>query len=464
MRVKPEAMIIFKRRSVSLPRNTSGNVALITALVVLPIMLMAGGAIDIQRFLKQKTQMQMAVDSAVIAASKLQFEGDRQLAAESFIASNLREQNVIIDDYTTTIDVIDKSRRARVNATVSAQLDTAMLGIIGIDHFNIVVSSEAEQVASFSEIALVLDISSSMTGTKIARLKPAARDFVNVFMDDGGDELTSISIVPFGGSVNIAPLFEEYVVNDTTSNTDPDAATYQAQDLATDGFRFTGADTCIEYADTDFGIDDLPENSRGQLPDFWRYAAQNPYCPEESSAILLNSSTASDLIDHINGMTLSDGTGMEIGALWGLKALSPAMRGKLGGDHDTRPANFGNRFTTKTMLIMADGGITSQDRPLDPSNPDAYDPSNLMVSLEKGDFFNPNDTTLNRFLNTCEEAKSHGVIIFTVGFEVRPSSIAEEALERCASSSAMFHRASTVSIDDVFRSIALEIGELQLTE
>ena len=437
---------------------------MLTALIVLPVMLMAGGAIDISRLLKQKTQMQMAVDSAVVAAAKLKFDGDRTLAAESYIASNLMEQNVLIDDYTSNIEVRDNRRRVQVNATVDAQLETTILGIIGIDHFNISVSSEAQQSATFTEIAVVLDISSSMAGTKINRLKPAATDFINVFMEDDGHELTSISIIPFGGTVNIAPLFDEYVVDANFSNTDPDAAEYQSQNLATDGFRFTGGDTCIEYAATDFDINDLPNNARGQLPNFWRWGAQNPYCPEQSSAVLFNSSTPSELTDHIDGMTLSDGTGMEIGALWGLKALSPQMRGKLGGDHSNRPANFDNRFTTKTMVIMADGGITGQERPLDPANPDAFDPANQMISVERGDFFNTNDSTLNRFLSTCEEAKAQGIIVYSVGFEVPSSSIAQEALEQCATSPGQYYAASTVSIDDVFESIALQIGELQLTE
>lgn len=436
------------------------------ALSFLPLMILIAGAIDFQRVLHQKSQIQSAVDAAVLAATRVDFQGDREQAGRDYIEANLQSHNILLDQYIADVKVEkDNRRQTRVQANVSGRLKTSILGLAGIPHVDISVSARAEQSAAFTEIALVLDVSSSMNGAKIANLKPAATDFVDALMRDNGHELTAISLIPFGGTVNLGALFDTYVINDTIGNRDPDAAEYQSNDLATDGFTFTNGGNCIEYDASDFGIDRIPNQSRGQFPpSYFRYAPMNPYCPEDTSEMFLNSSDSLELQDRINAMTLSDGTGMETGMLWGLKALSPSMKGRLGGDHSDRPEAFDKATTRKFIVLMADGGITSQHRPLDPYNPDTFDPANLNVYIERGNIGGTGDTTVNRFLGSCADANSNGIEVFTIGFMVPSGSLAADLLRDCATRPENYFAASTVSIDDVFEKIALSIGELQITQ
>ena len=191
---------------------------------------------------------------------------------------------------------------------------------------------------------MVLDISSSMRGSRLTSLKTASTEFVDIMLNDTTKDSTSINVVPFGGTVNIGEdLFEEFAVELTAFGTtlDPNEATYDiGTAVETSDFRFSDGNYCIEAVQTDYGTNILPRNSRGQVPDFWRWWNNHPWCPEEASSVFLNSNDADEIKSHLNGMVLSDGTGMDIGALWGLKTLSPSFRGELGGDFSDRPSRF----------------------------------------------------------------------------------------------------------------------------
>ncbi len=64
--------------------------------------------------------------------------------------------------------------------------------------------------------------------------------------------------------------------------------------------------------------------------------------------------------------------------------------------------------------------------------------------------------------NICNAAKTYGVTIYTIGFEVKdPSAI---VMEDCASSPSHFFRVAGDEIGDAFRSIARQVNELRLIQ
>ncbi len=69
-----------------------------------------------------------------------------------------------------------------------------------------------------------------------------------------------------------------------------------------------------------------------------------------------------------------------------------------------------------------------------------------------------------RMGNVCTAAKSNGVVIYTIGFEIAEGGIAETALQGCASSLTNYYRVEGVDITGAFSSIAGNVQSLRLTQ
>ena len=147
----------------------------------------------------------------------------------------------------------------------------------------------AIQSSTNVELAMVLDISSSMRGDKLAKLKEAADDFVDQILNDKNIALTSINLIPFGGTVNIQSLFDELAVPEASATVDPNSTEYnKSTNVPNLLFRFTDGDKCIEYRHDEFDSGMLPNFQRAQVPHFWKWNNFNPWCPQDESAVLLN--------------------------------------------------------------------------------------------------------------------------------------------------------------------------------
>ena len=328
-----------------------GNVIMFVALSLLPIMVLIGGAIDITRATTAKTQLRAAIDGAALAAASLSQNGATDEVVRDYIDSNL--DNIRGQFNSLSVDI--RSNRSinsnEVIIEVHGKLPTAFLGIINHSELDVVAETTAQQAVSNIELAMVLDISSSMRGNKVANLRDAAEDFVEEMLEDENEDTTSINFIPFGGTVNVGnQFFSRFASNENGIRLDPTETRYsQGKDIPAETFRFTNGNTCLEYGNNFFNDRFLALGKHGQVPHFWRWWNFHPWCPEDASAVVFNSNDEDDLKDRIRSMTLSDGTGMNIGAMWGLKSLSPAWQGELGGDFSERPAAYGDPDTIKAM-------------------------------------------------------------------------------------------------------------------
>ena len=295
------------------------------------------------------------------------------------------------------------------------------------------------------------------------------------------EEYTSVSIVPFGGTVNLGPLFDNYVVEEVTANVDPSKSDYENSNAATGNFRFTEGGNCIENDDGDYDMEDIAPNSRSQVPHFWKWNDFNPWCPTSNSEIFLNSRDKDALIAHVEGMDLSDGTGMEVGALWAAKALSPALRGSVGGDFPDRPFDYDPSVTNKVLIVMADGGITAQFRPDDYSMYNTHtnretnnadygngsgnqgNNSNQWTAVSKGGINHGTNRTAGRYAAICDAAKANGVMVFTIGYQITNSGH-EDVLKSCATSESYHYDVESLDISNAFAQIAAALDDLRIEQ
>jgi Flp pilus assembly protein TadG len=180
-----------------------GNVTITVAFASVALIGFVGAAVDYSRANSLKAAMQGALDATTLKLGReyynlsgqpLQNQGDA-----IFAAIFTRPEAI-----SPTIKVV--SNQSTIQATGSASLDTAFLGVLGIKKLNIdATSTTAFAVQSSLRVALVLDNTGSMSQAgKMPALQTAAK---NMLAKLQGGSTTSgdvyVSIIPFVKDVNL---------------------------------------------------------------------------------------------------------------------------------------------------------------------------------------------------------------------------------------------------------------------
>lgn len=468
---------------------SDANVAMLLALSIIPLIAVAGFAIDYSRMLSAQKRLSLLLDQAVLASANLNSQEDPKDLITSWLETQLIDEGVSASDITLDVDANLTSSSREVAATASLNVDLLLMPVVGQHIGTVTAEAKAVQYLADIEIALALDVSSSMRGSRIANLKKAATGFIDLVLTDGSKSSTSISLIPYGGSVNVGrDLFERYAVevSDSFTQLNPSKAQYNnSAKVEAGAFRFSDGNYCIENTRADYNEKDLPVNSRGQVANFWVWWNNHPWCPEQESSVLLNTNNAAALKAHINGMTLSDGTASQQGAMWALKALSPDLRGALAGDFPNRPLDFGRTDVKKVLIIMTDGRISDQFRPQDPSigsihtnvtnkapNTDANNQyrkgnkRNRQKILSRGTASNSasSESGSGRFKRVCDQANKLGMDVYTIGFQIKRGSDPDKLLAYCASTPLNYFFVEGLNLEATFQSIAAEISDLRLSQ
>ena len=166
--------------------TTDGNVAMIFGLVAVIMIMAAGAGIDVARAVSMKTRLSSALDAAALAVgTQLDLDEDElEAMAQKYFDANYPE-----DALGETDDVQLVQNGEKISLSVHGSVDTMLLKIVNINHFDLNVANEVTRSANNIEVALVLDITGSMclpdSGcTKIADLKVAAKDMVDMIVQD----------------------------------------------------------------------------------------------------------------------------------------------------------------------------------------------------------------------------------------------------------------------------------------
>lgn len=179
-------------------KNQRGNVALIFALSLLPITLLVGGSVDLSRMRVERTRLQSATDAAALAASLMPVNSSDaavRAAIDSFMAANY--------DGVITSTIMDRDGTA-VGIDVVASVPMTFAALLGASHRPVSASARAERGGVNVEVALVLDVTGSMAGSRIVDLKDAANDLIDIVVQDVQQPYyTKMAIVPYSNAVNL---------------------------------------------------------------------------------------------------------------------------------------------------------------------------------------------------------------------------------------------------------------------
>ncbi|WP_293855799.1 TadE/TadG family type IV pilus assembly protein [uncultured Alsobacter sp.] len=387
-------------------KDTRGNFGVITAVMMVPLAIGAGGAVDYSRTVAAKTKLQAAVDSAaLILAHDARTSTLPQLQAR---AETLVTQ--MFGSSTTGIASLKSVALTRNDKTIrivaAAQAPTTTLKMAGMSAMDMNVASESAYGTRKIEVALVLDNTGSMAGTKITELRKAAKNLVTTLQGvqtDAGS--VKIGLVPFTTQVRLDTAMKD-----------------QAWlDFATYGVAKASWGGCVTDRNQPFDVTDA---GAALVP------AVN--CAAGTLARVVPLSTNFDALrTSIDGMTAGGNTNITIGLSWGMAALSNA-------EPLTGAAPDGSADVEKFMIVLTDGDNT-QNR---------WSTSKVTID--------------NRTRAACDTAKtaSRGIKLYTIRVIDGDANL----LRDCASNTSMFYDVKQASdLDAVFRKIAQEIAAIRIT-
>jgi len=199
-----------------------GNIAVIFAITMVPMMGFIGAAVDYSRAVNARTAMQTALDTAALMISKDASSltaAQITTKAQAYFNALYNHPEVGSVAVTAAYTASSGGTPAKVVMTGSGSMPTNFMKVAGYPTLNFNVGSTTSWGSTKMRVAMALDNTGSMASSgKIGALQTAAKDLIDKLMataGTNGDVL--ISIVPFANVVNIGTGFKNQVWMDYSS-------------------------------------------------------------------------------------------------------------------------------------------------------------------------------------------------------------------------------------------------------
>jgi Flp pilus assembly protein TadG len=342
---------------------TDGNIAVIFALALVPLLGFVGVAVDYSRANSARTAMQSALDSAALMVS-------RDLSSGAITADQVasKSQSYFDSLYTGT-----ESGAIKVTATYTAKdssgsstivlkgqgtVATDFMKIVGQDTVAIGSTTTTTWGGTRLRVAMALDVTGSMASAgKMSAMKTAAKGLVDTLRASAqsADDVY-ISVVPFAQMVNVGSsnrnaswvkwdVWEEITGSCSWWWLTSKASCENAGRTWSSANRnqWTGCVTDRDQpADT---TKDAPTSNATKFP-----AADYDACPAQILGMTsaYSSSNATTIKNKIDALSPNGGTNQAIGMHWAWMSL-------LTGDPLNTPSKDTNYKYTDAIILLSDG-------------------------------------------------------------------------------------------------------------
>ena len=429
-------------------RSEHGNITVILSIAMIPVLLAAGSAIDYARLLSTRTALTAATDAAAlqIANSKLTSQDALETQAQDIIARNYAEDRfgalVRLDLHTdsTTVDLATR-----------VKFETTFMQLAGIKFIDLDVISQVKKSGSNLEVALVLDVTQSMAGTKIKALKSAAKEFVDLVVADSQTPFYSkVALVPYSSAVNVGSLTTT-VRGSVTSGTcsSPGCSKYRFNRSSSDvgGTQTYSISNCVTERTGAYAFTDKPPS----VAKMGRHYAPNCL----SSQVKPLRSNKSDIKGDIESLNVQGSTAGHVGFEGGWYALAKDVELWSGSEE---PAAYGTAKLKKIAIVMTDGEYnTAYCNGVLSKNSIGYGNDRINCNATNGDSFEQAKTL-------CAEMKKKKIEIYTIGFDVGSDADVIDVLSTCASGADhAFLAATSAELTSVFKAIGRKLTALRIS-
>jgi len=485
-----------------------GNIAVIFALALLPILSATGAAVDITRALQVKARLSSALDAAGLAAGKKIDSDDATIiaTAQAYFDANYPADALGVPGH-LEVNITQNT----IQLQVSADVDTTIMRIMGFDEITVGANTEITRAITGLEVALALDNTGSMSGTKLANLKTASHNLLTIlFGEETRPEFLKVSLVPFAAGVNVGPNFNtEWLDMAGTSSIHSENFT-TGTNLWTlfNNANLVNRDWNGCVMERPGGLDELDTPPTPGSPDTYfvpwlapdeigtatsnasgysnSYLADGSFSAgttnstkQKSTAKYVNASVSSTsrgpayncantqivteltndklLLDSkIDAMVADYMTHIPVGLAWAWRTLSPGapyMEGALYDDEDT----------IKALVLMTDGDNTLQSA--SGHNRSTFSAYGYLEKMRLGtNSASTGVTRLNeKTARMCTNIKAAGIRLYTIAFQVTATTTLN-LLRDCATSPDMaFSSSDGAALNTAFTTIATELASLRIS-
>jgi Flp pilus assembly protein TadG len=486
----------------------NGNVAMMFAITAIPLLAMVGGAIDYSNAYRVKERLQTAVDSAALAVARdgADMDDDQiEELANAFFNAHFDPANI------GTVTSIQVSRNdATVELHVTGTVPTWMLSVIGVDTFHLAADTTVLVENTTAEIALVLDNSGSMSGSKISSLRSAANLLVDTLYGSVDDNPNLMfSLVPFTSAVNVGTQNKNASWIDGNGN-----SPLHSLEFSVPTSRFELYDRisnvswpgCVEARSYPMDVDDTEPNLANPetlfvpwfapdepdsgtywnnylndqtgssdkavrqknigkyTPGVWAGASSLGSSYGRGPAFLCNSrpimaltSDKSAVKAAINDMEALGGTNITEGLIWGWRTLSP-------GEPFTEGRPYGEETNRKVLIVLTDGSNDWSNQ--SNHNRSYYAPYGYLthgrLGITSGSKSEIIDKMNERLQEACANVKARAIRVYSITFGDLDNTT-KDLMRGCATQPELyFHAPSSSDIQATFEAIAADINNMRI--
>lgn len=470
-------------------RDRGASILPVAALMAVPMIVVAGAATDIARHHNANEHVQMALDSAGLAAARharinMATPSDTLNDEVKQIAQDYFDAELKANDELSFSDLEVTRKGAKLLLSVKGELPTSFMQVAGLTTLEVDTKSEITiGVPSSVEMALVLDMSHSMTGERLSALQEAATNLVDTLVDPTKDKV-KISIVPFGQYVNVGMKNRHRAWIDVPADKkvieercDADPAyldkicKWKWVDCLKDGMP----DRCYKRTDCDEELlKEAPETCVSYTKQWkWFGCVRSRKVPWDvrdkkyqknpvkgflsrdagacASPITPLTNNVTELKSQISKLKPMGNTYMTQGLYWGYRTLSsrsPYSEAKSQTELESE-GGF------KALILMSDGANTLYNFD-DPKYPEKHGEHHPFPDEKKDASGHEiySDKADERTMKACDKIGKESVEVYTIAFEVDDTAT-EDLLRECATSPSHFFKAENADqLKKAFEDIA----------
>jgi Flp pilus assembly protein TadG len=457
----------------SLWSDHRGNVAVYWTLAAVPVILGVGVAIDVSRAYFVRERLYFALDAAGLAVGSSEgTQAEMEAVMQAYFDANYPAQALGVPA-TPILSMVETNGITTITVSGEAEVGTTFTRVIGIDEITVGSSIEVIQETEGLELALVLDVTGSMQGTKIAALRNASLDLIGVlFGDDTEKEFLKVAIVPYSAAVNVGSIAPSLVPSEAANYDPSDEEAWKGCVLARsyphDSRDSSEADggpwRRFEYPqgyDNNWPPTDNSESTGNER------RSPNLACP---NAIVPLTNQRAPLENTINALISwhRGGTFSNVGMVWGWRVISPDAP-------FTEALPYGTPKYDKVVVLMTDGvngyytvGSGDYTGELEPDQDPYISDYAAYQRVDDGELGTTSKNTTrtvmnNRLEEVCDEMAALDIIIYTVTFQLSDTNTLG-IYERCAANGGRhFDSPTPDDLREDFREIADELKNLRIS-
>ena len=402
-----------------------GNIAVVFALATLPMIGFVGAAVDFSHGNSVKAAMQAALDSTALMLSKnaaTMSNSELQSKANTYFKALLTRpeaKNIkVVANYSS-------KDGSKLVLDADATIDTEFMSVVGHDYLKINVQSTTAWGTSKLRVALVLDNSGSMSGSRMTALKKATKNLLITLQNassKAGD--VQVAIVPFTDYVNVGS--SNYTANWIDWSEWDDENGYWSGWGWSKKWTPANHNTwngCMTDRWQNYDIDNTTPTTSNSKTLFT--AKQGYPCP---SSIMPLGYNWTSLKNKVDGMDSNGWTNQPIGLVWGWHALTqdaPLFAPTLPKD------------TTQVIILLSDGENTKHR-------------------------WHKSESSINqRQKKVCDNIKAAGIQLYTILLIDGD----EDVMKDCASEPAMFFKlTSSNQVVTAFDTIGTNLAKLRVAK